>query len=385
MIYLDHLTTTPTLPEVVDAMQPWLRGQFGAPASLHKLGLEARDTIDAARERLAKLMNAGEPEEIIFTSSGTEAINHAVKGAALANRRFGSHIVTTEIEHPAVIGSVAWLESQGFSSTRVGVDGQGRVDPDALGRAMTDETILVCLHHANLDLGTVQPVAEVAELTGERGIPLFVDATASGGWVATDVQQLGADLLALAPHRLYGPKGVGVLYKKRRTRVQNLIHGGMQENEFRAGTENVAAIAGAGVAAEHASAALGQHTAHTAKLQVRLLEGIRQAVEDVHLNGPEPGDGRLPHHLSLSTGGVEGEGQALMLDMRGVAITTGAACTTRSTRMPPALRAIDRDADLAKGTTLWGIGRDTTEAEIDRAIELFAEVTAKLRSMSPAQ
>ena len=385
MIYLDHLTTTPPLPEVVDAMQPWLLAQFGAPAALHKLGLEARDAIDEARERLAKLVNATEPEEIIFTSSGTEAINHAVKGAALANRRFGTHIVTTGIEHPAVLGSIAWLESQGFSSTQVGVDGQGRVDPDALGQAMTDETVLVCLHHANHDLGTVQPVAEVAELTGTRGIPLFVDATANGGWLPIDVQQLGADLLALAPHRFYGPKGGGVLYKNRRARVENLLHGGIQENEFRAGTENVAAIAGGGVAAEHAKAALGQRAAHAAKLQVRLLEGIRQAVEGVHLNGPEPGDERLPHQLSLSTGGVEGEGQALMLDMRGVAVASGAACTTRSMRLPPALRAIGRDADLAKGTTLWGIGRDTTEAEIDRAIESFAAVTARLRSMTPVQ
>ncbi|SVC34106.1 uncharacterized protein METZ01_LOCUS286960, partial [marine metagenome] len=343
------------------------------------------DAIDEARERLAKLVNATEPEEIIFTSSGTEAINHAVKGAALANRRFGSHIVTTGIEHPAVLGSIAWLESQGFSSTQVGVDGRGRVDPGALGQAMTNETILVCLHHANHDLGTVQPVAEVAELTGARGIPLFVDATANGGWLPIDVQQLGADLLALAPHRFYGPKGVGVLYKNRRARVEKLLHGGMQENEFRAGTENVAAIAGGGVAAEHAKAALGQRTAHAAKLQVRLLEGIRQAVEGVHLNGPEPGVERLPHQLSLSTGGVEGEGQALMLDMRGVAVASGAACTTRSMRLPPALRAIGRDADLAKGTTLWGIGRDTTEAEIDRAIESFAAVTARLRSMTPAQ
>ena len=385
MIYLDHLTTTPPLTEVVDAMQPWLRGQFGAPASLHKLGLEARDAIDAARERLAKLVNAAEPEEIIFTSSGTEAINHAVKGAALANRRFGSHIVTTGIEHPAVLGSITWLESQGFSSTQVGVDGQGRVDPNALGQAMTDETVLVCLHHANHDLGTVQSVAEVAKLTVERSIPLFVDATASGGWLPIDVQQLGADLLALAPHRFYGPKGVGVLYKNRRARLEKLLHGGVQENEFRAGTENVAAIVGAGVAAEHASTALGQAAEHTAKLQVRLLEGIRQAVEGVQLNGPEPGDGRLPHQLSLSTVGVEGEGQALMLDLRGVAIAAGAACTTRSMRVPPALRAIGRDADLAKGTTLWGIGRDTTEAEIDRAIDSFAAVTARLRSMTPAQ
>ena len=385
MIYLDHLTTTPPLPEVVDAMQPWLHAQFGAPAALHQLGLEARDAIDESRTHLAKLVNAAEPEEILFTSSGTEAINHAVKGAALANRRFGSHILATGIEHPAVLGSIAWLESQGFRSTQVGVDGQGHVDPGALAQAMTDETILVCLHHANPDLGTIQPVAEIAELTGERGIPLFVDATASGGWLPIDVQQLGADLLALAPHRFYGPKGAGVLYKNRRTRVENLIHGGMQENEFRAGTENVAAIVGAGVAAEDAEAALGQAAAHATGLQMRLLEGIHAAVEGVHLNGPKPGDGRLPHQLSLSTSGVEGEGQALMLDLWGVVIAAGAACTTRSMRLPPALRAIGRDADLARGTTLWSIGRDTTEEEIDQAVEAFAAVTAKLRAMSPAQ
>ena len=385
MIYLDHLTTTPPLPEVVDAMQPWLHAQFGAPAALHQLGLEARDAIDESRTHLAKLVNAAEPEEILFTSSGTEAINHAVKGAALANRRFGSHILATGIEHPAVLGSIAWLESQGFRSTQVGVDGQGHVDPGALAQAMTDETILVCLHHANPDLGTIQPVAEMAELTGERGIPLFVDATASGGWLPIDVQQLGADLLALAPHRFYGPKGAGVLYKNRRTRVENLIHGGMQENEFRAGTENVAAIVGAGVAAEDAEAALGQAAAHATGLQMRLLEGIHAAVEGVHLNGPKPGDGRLPHQLSLSTSGVEGEGQALMLDLWGVVIAAGAACTTRSMRLPPALRAIGRDADLARGTTLWSIGRDTTEEEIDQAVEAFAAVTAKLRAMSPAQ
>ena len=385
MIYLDHLTTTPPLPEVVDAMQPWLHAQFGAPAALHQLGLEARDAIDESRTHLAKLVNAAEPEEILFTSSGTEAINHAVKGAALANRRFGSHILATGIEHPAVLGSIAWLESQGFRSTQVGVDGQGHVDPGALAQAMTDETILVCLHHANPDLGTIQPVAEIAELTSERGIPLFVDATASGGWLPIDVQQLGADLLALAPHRFYGPKGAGVLYKNRRTRVENLIHGGMQENEFRAGTENVAAIVGAGVAAEDAEAALGQAAAHATGLQMRLLEGIHAAVEGVHLNGPKPGDGRLPHQLSLSTSGVEGEGQALMLDLWGVVIAAGAACTTRSMRLPPALRATGRDADLARGTTLWSIGRDTTEEEIDQAVEAFAAVTAKLRAMSPAQ
>ncbi|HJO09704.1 MAG TPA: aminotransferase class V-fold PLP-dependent enzyme, partial [Verrucomicrobiota bacterium] len=292
--------------------------------------------------------------------------------------------VATGIEHPAVLGSIAWLESQGFSSTQVGVDREGRIDPRALGQAMTDKTILVCLHHANPDLGTIQPVADIAKITSERGIPLLVDATASGGWLPTDVEQLGADLLALAPHRFYGPKGVGVLYKKRRIRVDNLIHGGTQENDLRAGTENVAAIVGAGVAAEQTNAALGQVADHAAELQARLFEGIRAAVEEVHLNGPKPGDRRLPHQLSLSTSGVEGEGQALMLDLRGVVIAAGAACTTRSMRLPPALHAIGRDADLARGTTLWSTGRDSTEEEIDQAIEAFAAVTTKLRAMSPA-
>ncbi|MEE2948327.1 MAG: cysteine desulfurase family protein [Verrucomicrobiota bacterium] len=384
MIYLDHLTTTPPLPAVVDAMQPWLQTQFGAPAALHRHGFEAREAIEKARASFAKLLNAAVPEEIIFTSSGTEAINHAVKGAALAKRRFGSHIVTTPIEHPAVLGSIAWLESQGFNSTKISVDGQGRINPDALGEAMTDDTVLVCMHHASHDLGTIQPVAEVAELTGARGIPLFVDATASGGWLPIDIGQLNVDLLALSPHRFGGPKGVGVLYRKRRISVENLIHGGMQENEHRAGTENVAAIVGSGVAAKQAAATLGQAAVHVAKLQVRLLEGIRRAVDGVYLNGPEPGNGRLSHQLSLSTAGVEGEGQALMLDVRGIAIAAGAACTNRSMRLPPALRAIGRDVDLAKGTTLWGIGHDSTEEEVDQAVESFAAVTDKLRAMSPA-
>ena len=384
MIYLDHLTTTPPLLEVVEAMQPWLQMQFGAPTALHRMGFEARDAINEARNQVVKLINAAEPEEIIFTSSGTEAINHAIKGAALAKRRFGNHIVTTPIEHPAVLGSITWLEKHGFSSTHVSVNTKGQINPSEFYQAITDETVLVCLHLANHDLGTVQPIDELAKLTGDRGIPLFIDATACGGWLPIDVQKLGIDLLAISPHRFGGPKGAGVLYRKRRTGIENLIHGGIQENECRAGIENVAAIVGTGIAAEQAEAKLGQAAANAAKLQMRLLKGIRSSIEGIHLNGPEPGEERLPTQLSLSTKGVEGEGQALMLDMRGVAIAAGAACTTRSLRLPPALHAIGRDADLAKGTTLWSIGRNNTENEIDQAVELFAAITTKLRSMSPA-
>ena len=385
MIHLDHLTTTPPLPQVTEAMRPWLSECFGAAGSLHQLGLEARDALDEARSRLAKFVNAAEVEEIIFTGGGTEAVNLAVKGAALANRRFGEHLVASAIEHPAVLGSIAWLEVQGFECTRLAVDGRGRVDVDALGQALRDDTALVCLHHASHDLGTIQPIAEAAKCTRDRGIPLFVDATLSGGWLPIDAPQLGIDLLALAPHRFHGPKGVGVLYKQRRTRVEPLIHGGVQENELRAGTENIAAIVGAGSAAEHAQADLERRTLHTAGLQKNLWDGLRNVIEGLHLNGPEPGELRLPQHLSLSTPQIEGEGQALAMDLRGVAIHAGAACTTKSMQIPPALAAIGLDADLARGTTLWGIGEGTSEANITEAIKVFADVTGKLMAITPAK
>ena len=385
MIHLDHLITTKPLPEVFELMKPWLKERFGSVNALNQLGIEARDAIDEARFSLAKLINASNSEEIIFTSSGTEAINLAVKGSALANKRFGNHIITTNIEHPAVTGSVSWLEKQGFESTNINVDNQGRFDPNELAQSIRDNTVLVALHQANHDLGIIQPIAEVSTLTSERGIPLFIDATLSGGWLPIDVQQLGVDLLALAPHRFYGPKGVGVLYKKRRTPVESLIHGGMQENELRAGTENVAAIVGAGIASIRAFSELDQRINHTKKLQQQLLNGIRKIVEGIHLNGPEPGSERLPHHLSISTEGVEGEGQALAMDLRGVAIHAGAACTTKTMQIPPSLKAIGRNADLARGTTLWGIGTTLTEAEILEAIEIFSSVTSQLRSFSPVK
>jgi len=385
MIHLDHLITTKPLPEVFELMKPWLKERFGSVNALNQLGIEARDAIDEARFSLAKLINASNSEEIIFTSSGTEAINLAVKGSALANKRFGNHIITTNIEHPAVTGSVSWLEKQGFESTNINVDNQGRFDPNELAQSIRDNTVLVALHQANHDLGIIQPIAEVSTLTSQRGIPLFIDATLSGGWLPIDVQQLGVDLLALAPHRFYGPKGVGVLYKKRRTPVESLIHGGMQENELRAGTENVAAIVGAGIASIRAISELDQRINHTKKLQQQLLNGIRKIVEGIHLNGPEPGSERLPHHLSISTEGVEGEGQALAMDLRGVAIHAGAACTTKTMQIPPSLKAIGRNADLARGTTLWGIGTTLTESEILEAIEIFSSVTAQLRLISPVK
>ncbi|MEC7882833.1 MAG: cysteine desulfurase family protein [Verrucomicrobiota bacterium] len=385
MIHLDHIITTKPLPEVVELMQPWLNERFGSPILLGKLGIEARDALDEARSNLAKLINAANDEEIIFTSSGTEAINHAVKGSALANKRFGNHIITTNIEHPAITGSIDWLENQGFKSSKIKVDNEGRFDPNKLAELIQDDTILVCLHQANHDLGTIQPIAKAAELTGQHGIPLFIDATVSGGWLPINVQQLGVDLLALAPHRFYGPKGVGVLYKKRSTPIDSLIHGGMQENNFRSGTENIAAIVGAGIASIRAISELDKRFEHTSKLQHQLLNGIRQKVKGIHLNGPEPGYERLPHHLNISTEGVEGEGQTLALDLRGVAIHAGSACITKSMQVPPYLAAIGRNPDLARGTTLWGIGITSNEAQISEAIEIFSSATNNLRSILPSK
>ena len=383
MIHLDHLITTKPLQEVIEVMQPWLKDHFGSASSVNQSGIEARDAIDEARSSLAELVAASNAEEIIFTSSGTESINHAIKGVALANKRFGNHIVTTNIEHPAVMASIAWLEKQGFESSKIKVDKQGRFDPNKLAQSITDKTVLVSLHQANHDLGVIQPIAEAAKITEQKGIPLFVDATLSGGWLPIDVQQLGIDLLALSPHRFYGPKGVGVLYKNRRIPVEPLIHGGLQENELRAGTENIAAIVGAGVAAITAIDKSDQRFNHTTKLQKQLLSGVRQAVKGVHLNGPEPGRERLPHHLSISSEGVEGEGQALAMDLRGIAIHAGSACTIKSMQIPPSLKAIGLNADLARGTTLWGIGTNTTNAQILEGIEVFSKVTNQLRSVSP--
>src|SRR6266545_1377599 len=273
-IFLDHQSTTPLLPEAFEAMKPFLAEDFGSPASLHQLGLRARDALATARAQVAALVNAESPDEIIFTSGGTESANLAVKGAAYANQRRGDHIVINEIEHPSVINSVEFLEKRGFQCTRVKVDPEGFVDPADVRAALTENTILICVHHVNHDIGTIEPIREIGELAADRGIPLFVDAAASGGWLPIDVQALGVQLLSLSPHRFYGPKGVGVLYRSRRARLTSVLHGGVQEGGLRAGAENVPAIVGGGVAAEMAARELAERTSHTTGLQQTLWDGL---------------------------------------------------------------------------------------------------------------
>ena len=382
-VYLDHLSATPLLPEAFEAMKPFFLDAYGNASSLHQHGLRVRDALAKARTQVAALINAESADDIFFTSCGTESVNLAVKGVAYANRRRGNHIVWSEVEHPAVMNSVEFLEKEGFTHTRVPVDPTGRVRLDALREAITDKPPLLCVQMANHDIGTIQPVAEVGRIAAERGIPLFVDANSSAGWLPIDVQQLGATLLSLSPHRFYGPKGVGVLYRSRRARLVSILHGGIQENGRRAGTENVPAIVGAAVAAEVALRDMNQRIAHVSRLQARLWEGLRARIPYIKLNGPEPGPARICNNINISTEFIEGEGQLLLLDLNGVAVASGSSCVSKSLKISHVLAAIGLDHALAQGNLILTLGRDNTEEEVDYVVQTFAQIVEKLRGMSP--
>jgi cysteine desulfurase len=365
-------------------MEPYLQDRFGIPASPHQEGHEAKEAVKLARERFAALVNAEDVENILFTSNGTEAMNLAIKGAFFRNQKREQHVVLSEIEHPAVSKSVAFLESLGCTKTEVRVDAEGRVSPEEIREAIRENTILVAVHHSNHDLGTIQAIEAIGKIVAERGILFFVDATASAGWLPVDVQKWKASLAAFSPHRFYGPKGAGVLYRNRRARIAPLLHGGAQEDGKRAGTENVAAIVGAGFAAEIAAREQSSRARHVEELQKRTWSELSRQVGGIRLNGPSPGVDRHPGNLNLSAQGIEGESLALALDMRGIALASGAACTTKSLQVPPALKAIGLDESFARGNVLMTFGKDNTVAEVDYMVETFARTVAMLREMSPA-
>ena len=287
-VFLDHQSSTPVLPEVFEAMRPFFTGFFGNPSSQHHHGLRARDALAQARAQVAQLIHAESPDDIIFTSDGTESANLAIKGAAFANQRKGNHLIVSQTEHPSVLSSVEFLEKHGFTCTRVKVDSTGLVDPEQVRAAITDKTILIAVHHANHDIGTIQPIRAIAEIANEFGITFYADAEASAGWIPVHVRELGVDLLSFSPHRFYGPKGVGVLYRNRNARLTGIIHGGLQENGRRAGIENVPAIVGAGVAAEIATRDLPSRSSHVQQLQQKLWQGLQSKIPHIKLNGPVP-------------------------------------------------------------------------------------------------
>lgn len=383
-VYFDHQAATPALPEVAEAMKPFLSEAFGNPSSLHEQGLRARDAVALARAQVARFINAGSPEEIIFTSDGTESANLAIKGTAWANQRRGNHIIIGRTEHVAVLRSVAFLEKHGFTATRVEVDSSGWIDPEKIRATITDQTILIAVHHANHEIGTIQPVVEIGRIAREKGIAFYVDADASAGWLAVDVQALGADLLSFSPHRFYGPKGVGVLYRHSRARLESILHGGDQEGGRRAGVENVPGIVGAGLAAEIAGREWPGRAAHCQRLQQRLWAGLATRVDRLHLNGPEPGPLRTPVNLNFSAEFTEGEGLALLCDMRGIALASGSGCVTKSLKASHVLEAIGAEPSLAQAAVLLSLGEANSEADVDYFLEVFPKAVERLRAMSPA-
>jgi cysteine desulfurase len=382
-VYLDHQTTTRPLKEVVQAMIPYLEEDFGSPSSLHHFGLKVREGLKEAREKIARMINAESEEDLIFTSGGTESANLAIKGFADANHRKGNHVVVSAIEHPSVMNSVEYLTKHGFEVTQVPVDTIGRINPEDVRAALTDKTILVCVHLVNHDIGTIQPVREIAKITAEKGIALYADALAAAGWMPIDVQDLGVQLLSFSPHRFYGPKGIGVLYRNRKARVTSHIHGGVQEGGRRAGTENVPAIIGAGVAADFAVREMTQRVEHVAMLQRRLYDGLWKHIEYLKLNGPVPGPLRICNTLNLSTEFIEGEGQLLLLDYQGIAVASGSSCVSKSLKVSHVLSAIKLDHALAQGNIIMSLGKDNTIEDVDYVIETFPKIVDKLRNMSP--
>ena len=382
-VFLDHQSTTPVLPEVFEAMKPYFMEAFGNPSSLHQHGLRVREAMAKARTQIAALINAESPDDIFFTSDGTESANLAVKGVAYANQRKGNHIVVAETEHPSVINSIEFLEKQGFAFTKVKVNPEGFVNPEDVRAAITDKTILICVHHVNHDIGSIQPVREVGKIANEKGIAFYVDAEASAGWLPIDVQAFGANLLSLSPHRFYGPKGVGILYRNRRARLVSIMHGGVQEGGRRAGTENVPAIVGAGVAAEIALREMPQRIEHTARLQKRLWDGLKARIPYIKLNGPQPGPVRISTSINISTEFIEGEGQLLLCDLNGIAVASGSSCVSKSLKISHVLAAIGLDHALAQGNIIMSLGKDNTEEDVDYVIETFSKIVTKLRGMSP--
>lgn len=381
IINLDYLAANPLLPEVQEAMIEAIKKNYANPSSQHQLGDEAVAALQRARKQVARLINSPVEKEVVFTSSGTESVNHAIKGVAFANANKGKHIVTSNIEHNAVLRTLRALKMMDYRVTSVTVDEYGRINPTDVADAIRDDTILVTIMHCNNEIGTIQPIEEIAKITRAKKVIFHSDAVDSVGVVPMDVQKLGVDLLSFAANQFYGPSGVGGLYIRRGTRIWPLLDGGVQENNKRAGTENLIGIIGMGVAAEMAEREMKFRNKHAKKLKDKLIKGLEGRIEDIYINGhPELS---LPNLVSVSVRYIEGEGIVLMLDEENIAVSTRSACAAGALQASHVLLSIGRDFADAQGTLVVTFGRDTTEAEIDRFLDVLAEVVQTLRNMSP--
>lgn len=384
VIYMDHAATTPVRPEVLNVALPYFSTNFGNPSSIYTLAQASRKAIDESRETVAQILNARD-SEIIFTSGGTESDNMALKGTAFALRNMGNHIITSNIEHHAILHTCHHLEKFGFDVTYLPVDEYGRVDPDDVVRAINDKTILVSVMLANNEIGTIQPIAEISKVlkseSSRRNQPivLHTDAVQGAGFLNLDVELLGVDLMTLSAHKIYGFKGTGALYVRKGTPIEPQILGGGQENQLRSGTENVPGIVGMAEALRLASNERDSLSSHCQNLRDRMINGIQDVVDFAHLNG-HPST-RLPNNVNIAFEGVEGESMLLGLDFAGVAVSSGSACSTASLEPSHVLTAIGREASLANSSLRLSLGRDTTESDVEYVMSTLADLVNQLRSM----
>jgi cysteine desulfurase len=379
-IYMDYAATTPTDQRVVEAMMPYFGEIYGNPSSLHGFGQEARAAMEEARAKIAAFLGA-KPAEIVFTSGGTESDNFAIKGVAWANRKKGDHVITSAIEHHAVLETCRFLEKEGFRVTYLPVDEDGLVDPADVVKAITDRTILISIMHANNEIGTIQPIAEIGRIAKEKGICFHTDAVQTFGHLPFTVDELNIDLLSASAHKLYGPKGMGLLYIRKGTRITPLVHGGDQESGRRASTQNVPGIVGFGKAVELAAATLQEEVVRLTSLRDRFIQGIFERIDGIRLNG-HPAR-RLPNNINLSVESIEGEGMILSLDMMGIACSTGSACSSSSLEPSHVLLAIGLPHELSHGSLRFSLGMYTKEGDIDAVLEALPQVVGRLRAMSP--
>jgi len=379
-IYLDHAATTAVDKEVIKAMLPYFDNKFGNASSLHQFGQEAKEALETSRETVAKLINA-DPREIIFTSGGTESDNWAIKKIAFTNEDKGNHIITSRIEHHAVLESCEFLGKNGFKVTYLPVDRYGRVNPEDVKKAITKSTVLVTIMHANNEIGTIEPIEEIGKICKEKGVYFHTDAVQTVGKVPIDVKKMNVDLLSCSSHKLYGPKGVGFLYVKKGTKIAPMIHGGGHEFCLRSGTENIAGIAGFAKACELAQKNMEKWNSHEKKLRDKLVKGVLERIPESWLNGhPEK---RLEGNANFCFKCIEGESLILHLDDKGVAASTGSACSTKELKPSHVLTAIGLSPVDAHGSLRLTLGKDNTEKEIDYVLDVLPGIVADLRKISP--
>lgn len=379
-VYLDHAATTPVHPKVLEAMLPFFSIKFGNPSNLHDIGRAAKDAVEEARAKTAALIGA-KAGEIYFTSSGAESNNFALKGLAQANSQKGTHIILSQIEHFSLLHPAKTLEKSGFTVTYLPTDKEGLVNPDDVAKAITKDTVLVSIMHANNEIGTIEPIEAIAKITREKHVLFHTDAVATTGWIPVNVEALGVDALSLSGHQFYGPKGAAALYVRKGVRIKPQIEGGIQEDGRRAGTENVPALVGLGKAAELAAADLPHRMSYTAQLRDKLQKGLQGQIDEMVING-HPVQ-RLPHNLNVSFWYVEGESMLLFLNMDGISVSSGSACTSRSLKSSHVLTCIGTDAAVANGTLLMSLGMGNTTDDIDYVIEKLPPIVQRLREMSP--